>query len=170
MWWKVMYVTESDTCNWACWKDDTALISSPSWILLQTKIECQFSSLLFWPIFNILCNGFYWRPMVKISGDMTISFPAAFIPLLLKEEYPSALKFDVHGTNSLEQIIPNKKLIEKYVQPNQSLLFVDVSFFYQVIYFGIHCSKCFFWCTDYRSSWVNVWEEWVHNFLILLCA
>ena len=81
--------------------------------------------------------------MVKISGDMTISFPAAFIPLLLKEEYPSTLKFDVHGTNSLEQIIPNKKLIEKYVQPNQSLLFVDISFLYHVIYFGIHCSKCF---------------------------
>ena len=68
--------------------------------------------------------------MVKINGDMTVSFPAAFIPLLLKEEYPSVLKFDVHGTNSLEQILPNKNLVEKYVEPNWSLRFAYISFLF----------------------------------------
>ena len=53
--------------------------------------------------------------MVKITGDMTISFPATIVPLLLKQGNPTVLKFEVHGTNSLEQILPNKRLVEKYV-------------------------------------------------------
>ena len=52
---------------------------------------------------------------MKVTGDMTISFPATIIPLLLKQTNPTVLKFDVRGTNSLDQIIPNKNLVEKYV-------------------------------------------------------
>ena len=50
---------------------------------------------------------------MKITGDMTISFPSSIIPVLLKQDNPTVLKFDVHGTNSLEQILPNKALVEK---------------------------------------------------------
>ena len=48
-----------------------------------------------------------------ITGDMTISFPSSIIPLLVDQDNPTVLKFDVLGTNSLEQIIPNKVLVEK---------------------------------------------------------
>ncbi|XP_065069526.1 F-BAR domain only protein 2-like [Rhopilema esculentum] len=53
------------------------------------------------------------QPMVKITGNITISFSSSIIPLLVKNPSPSVLKFDVNGTNSLEQISPVKALVEK---------------------------------------------------------
>ena len=52
---------------------------------------------------------------MKITGNITISFSSSIIPLLVKNSSPSVLKFDVNGTNSLEQIFPVKALVEKCV-------------------------------------------------------
>ena len=51
--------------------------------------------------------------MVKTTGDMTVSFPSSIIPVLLSQAAPAVLKFDVNGTNSLEQIFPNKALVQR---------------------------------------------------------
>lgn len=49
--------------------------------------------------------------MVKVTGDITVSFPASVLPLLYDTENAPLLSFLVRGTSCLEQILPNKALI-----------------------------------------------------------
>ncbi len=51
--------------------------------------------------------------MVKITGDMTVSFPSTIIPVLISQNPPVPLSFNISGTNSLEQIFPNKALVSR---------------------------------------------------------
>lgn len=49
--------------------------------------------------------------MVKVTGDITVSFPASVLPLIYDTENAPMLSFLVRGTSCLEQILPNKALI-----------------------------------------------------------
>lgn len=51
--------------------------------------------------------------MIRVTGDMTISFPANIITMLSNNTSPPVLSFLVNGTSSLEQIFPNKALVER---------------------------------------------------------
>jgi len=51
--------------------------------------------------------------MVKVTGDITVSFPASVLPLIYDVENAPMLSFLVRGTSSLEQILPNKALISR---------------------------------------------------------
>ncbi|XP_066915204.1 F-BAR domain only protein 2-like [Clytia hemisphaerica] len=51
--------------------------------------------------------------IVRVTGDMTISFPANIISMLSNNASPPVLSFLVNGTSSLEQIFPNKALVER---------------------------------------------------------
>lgn len=51
--------------------------------------------------------------VVRVTGDMTISFPANIISMLSTNNSPPVLSFIVTGTSSLEQIFPNKALVER---------------------------------------------------------
>ncbi|KAK2550144.1 F-BAR domain only protein 2 [Acropora cervicornis] len=49
--------------------------------------------------------------MVKVTGYITVSFPASILPLIYDTENAPLLSFLVRGTSCLEQILPNKALI-----------------------------------------------------------
>lgn len=49
--------------------------------------------------------------MVKVTGDITVSFPASVLPLIYDVENAPMLSFLIRGTSCLEQILPNKALI-----------------------------------------------------------
>lgn len=49
--------------------------------------------------------------MVKVTGDITVSFPASVLPLIYDVEHAPMLSFLIRGTSCLEQILPNKALI-----------------------------------------------------------
>ena len=53
--------------------------------------------------------------MVKVTGDITVSFPASVLPLIYDVENAPMLSFLIRGTSCLEQILPNKALINRYV-------------------------------------------------------
>jgi len=56
----------------------------------------------------------FFRCMVKVTGDITVSFPASVLPLIYDVENAPMLSFLVRGTSCLEQILPNKALINRY--------------------------------------------------------
>ena len=64
--------------------------------------------------------------MVKVTGDITVSFPASVLPLIYDTENAPMLSFLVRGTSCLEQILPNKALINRCVMfvifPDQMLV------------------------------------------------
>ncbi|XP_071476801.1 F-BAR domain only protein 2-like isoform X4 [Diadema antillarum] len=49
--------------------------------------------------------------MVKITGDLMLSFPAGIIQALTSNPQPPMLAFKVKNTSRLEQVLPNKQLI-----------------------------------------------------------
>nr|XP_006820584.1 PREDICTED: FCH domain only protein 2-like [Saccoglossus kowalevskii] len=49
--------------------------------------------------------------MVKITGDMMMSFPAGIIQVLTSNPSPAVLSFRIKNANKLEQILPNKQLV-----------------------------------------------------------
>ena len=55
----------------------------------------------------------FCRCMVKVTGDITVSFPASVLPLIYDIENAPMLSFLVRGTSCLEQILPNKALINR---------------------------------------------------------
>lgn len=57
--------------------------------------------------------------MVKVTGDITVSFPASVLPLIYDVENAPMLSFLVRGTSCLEQILPNKALINRYAMHMQ---------------------------------------------------
>ena len=69
--------------------------------------------------------------MVKVTGDITVSFPASVLPLIYDTENAPMLSFLVRGTSCLEQILPNKALISRCVD------FVNV--LDHIVSFRKHC-------------------------------
>ncbi|XP_078531398.1 F-BAR domain only protein 2 isoform X1 [Lissotriton helveticus] len=56
--------------------------------------------------------------IVKITGDMTVSFPSGIIKIFTNNPSPAVLCFKLKNTNKLEQILPNTQLL--YSDPSQS--------------------------------------------------
>nr|XP_054508192.1 F-BAR domain only protein 2 isoform X5 [Agelaius phoeniceus] len=56
--------------------------------------------------------------IVKITGDMTISFPSGIIKVFTSNPSPAVLCFRVKNTSKLEQILPNAQLV--YSDQSQS--------------------------------------------------
>ncbi|XP_020645896.3 F-BAR domain only protein 2 isoform X2 [Pogona vitticeps] len=56
--------------------------------------------------------------IVKITGDMTVSFPSGIIKIFTSNPSPAVLCFRVKNTSKLEQILPNSHLV--YSDPSQS--------------------------------------------------
>uniref|UniRef100_A0A7N4PYQ0 FCH and mu domain containing endocytic adaptor 2 n=1 Tax=Sarcophilus harrisii TaxID=9305 RepID=A0A7N4PYQ0_SARHA len=55
--------------------------------------------------------------IVKITGDMTVSFPSGIIKVFTSNPSPAVLCFRVKNTSKLEQILPNAQLI--FSDPSQ---------------------------------------------------
>ncbi|XP_072462417.1 F-BAR domain only protein 2 isoform X1 [Notamacropus eugenii] len=55
--------------------------------------------------------------IVKITGDMTVSFPSGIIKVFTSNPSPAVLCFRVKNTSKLEQILPNSQLI--FSDPSQ---------------------------------------------------
>ncbi|NXD45473.1 FCHO2 protein, partial [Copsychus sechellarum] len=70
--------------------------------------------------YNFSCNFFLFssRCIVKITGDMTISFPSGIIKVFTSNPSPAVLCFRVKNTSKLEQILPNAQLV--YSDQSQS--------------------------------------------------
>ncbi|XP_068562666.1 F-BAR domain only protein 2 isoform X3 [Cebidichthys violaceus] len=56
--------------------------------------------------------------IVKITGDMTFSFPMGIIKVFTTNPSPAVLTFKLKNTGRLEQILPNQQLL--YSDPSQS--------------------------------------------------
>ncbi|XP_066459014.1 F-BAR domain only protein 2 [Eleutherodactylus coqui] len=56
--------------------------------------------------------------IVKITGDMTVSFPSGIIKVFTSNPSPAVLCFRLKNTSRLEQILPNTQLL--YSDPSQS--------------------------------------------------
>ncbi|XP_054908327.1 F-BAR domain only protein 2 isoform X3 [Poeciliopsis prolifica] len=56
--------------------------------------------------------------IVKITGDMTLSFPMGIIKVFTTNPSPAVLTFKLTNTSRLEQILPNQQLL--YSDPSQS--------------------------------------------------
>ncbi|XP_030598086.1 F-BAR domain only protein 2 isoform X1 [Archocentrus centrarchus] len=56
--------------------------------------------------------------IVKITGDMTLSFPMGIIKVFTTNPSPAILTFKLKNTSRLEQILPNQQLL--YSDPSQS--------------------------------------------------
>ncbi|XP_018413745.1 PREDICTED: F-BAR domain only protein 2 [Nanorana parkeri] len=56
--------------------------------------------------------------IVKITGDMTVSFPTGIIKVFTSNPSPAVLCFRLKNTSKLEQILPNTQLL--YSDPSQS--------------------------------------------------
>ncbi|XP_015243864.1 PREDICTED: F-BAR domain only protein 2 isoform X5 [Cyprinodon variegatus] len=56
--------------------------------------------------------------IVKITGDMTLSFPMGIIKVFTNNPSPAVLTFKLKNTSRLEQILPNQQLL--YSDPSRS--------------------------------------------------
>ncbi|XP_036384039.1 F-BAR domain only protein 2 [Megalops cyprinoides] len=56
--------------------------------------------------------------IVKITGDMTLSFPSGIIKIFTSNPSPAVLSFRLKNSSRLEQILPNQHLL--YSDPSQS--------------------------------------------------
>ncbi|CAJ0940415.1 unnamed protein product [Ranitomeya imitator] len=65
-----------------------------------------------------LNDGYRKRCIVKITGDMTVSFPSGIIKVFTSNPSPAVLCFRLKNTSKLEQILPNTQLL--YSDPSQS--------------------------------------------------
>ncbi|XP_078252725.1 F-BAR domain only protein 2 isoform X9 [Rhinoraja longicauda] len=55
--------------------------------------------------------------IVKITGDMTMSFPSGIIKVFTSNPSPAVLSFRIRNTSKFEQILPNAQLV--YSDPSQ---------------------------------------------------
>ena len=53
------------------------------------------------------------RCLVKLLGDMMLSFPAGIVSVLATNPRPAPLQFLVRNAGRLESVLPNKQLISK---------------------------------------------------------
>lgn len=51
------------------------------------------------------------RCIVKITGDMTLSFPSGIIKVFTGNPSPAVLTFKLKNASRLEQILPNQQLL-----------------------------------------------------------
>ncbi|XP_069793187.1 F-BAR domain only protein 2 isoform X8 [Narcine bancroftii] len=58
------------------------------------------------------------RCIVKITGDMTMSFPSGIIKVFTSNPSPAVLSFRIRNTSKFEQILPNAQLV--FSDPSQS--------------------------------------------------
>lgn len=72
------------------------------------EIKLSFKTLKFFKIPNFRC-------IVKITGDMTISFPSGIIKVFTGNPSPAVLCFRVKNISKLEQILPNAQLVFRFV-------------------------------------------------------
>ncbi|XP_078071021.1 F-BAR domain only protein 2 isoform X1 [Mustelus asterias] len=56
--------------------------------------------------------------IVKITGDMTMSFPSGIIKVFTSNPSPAVLSFRIRNTSKFEQILPNAQLV--FSDPSQS--------------------------------------------------
>ncbi|KAJ8286999.1 hypothetical protein GJAV_G00045860 [Gymnothorax javanicus] len=56
--------------------------------------------------------------IVKITGDMTLSFPSGVIKIFTNNPSPAVLSFRLNNCSKLEQILPNQQVL--YSDPSQS--------------------------------------------------
>ncbi|MBN3300362.1 FCHO2 protein, partial [Amia calva] len=56
--------------------------------------------------------------IVKITGDMTVSFPSGIIKIFTSNPSPAVLSFRLKNTSKLEQVLPNQQLL--FSDPSQS--------------------------------------------------
>ncbi|XP_043563640.1 F-BAR domain only protein 2 isoform X9 [Chiloscyllium plagiosum] len=56
--------------------------------------------------------------IVKITGDMTMSFPSGIIKVFTSNPSPAVLSFRIRNTSKFEQILPNAQLV--YSDPSQN--------------------------------------------------
>ncbi|XP_051875105.1 F-BAR domain only protein 2 isoform X2 [Pristis pectinata] len=56
--------------------------------------------------------------IVKITGDMTMSFPSGIIKVFTSNPSPAVLSFRIRNTSKFEQILPNTQLV--YSDPSQN--------------------------------------------------
>ncbi|XP_074667219.1 F-BAR domain only protein 2-like isoform X5 [Strix aluco] len=60
------------------------------------------------------------RCIVKITGDMTVSFPSGIIKVFTSNPSPAVLCFRVKNTSNLEQILPNAQLVYSHQSQSDS--------------------------------------------------
>eukprot|EP00092_Neocalanus_flemingeri_P030331 GFUD01032926.1.p1 GENE.GFUD01032926.1~~GFUD01032926.1.p1 ORF type:complete len:1074 (+),score=275.05 GFUD01032926.1:199-3420(+) len=53
------------------------------------------------------------RCLVRLIGDMMLSFPAGIVSVLASNPYPAPLQFKIRNSGRLESVLPNKQLITK---------------------------------------------------------
>lgn len=51
------------------------------------------------------------RCIVKITGEMTLSFPMGIIKVFTNNPSPAVLTFRLKNTSRLEQVLPNQQLL-----------------------------------------------------------
>lgn len=56
----------------------------------------------------------FYRCIVKITGDMTLSFPMGIIKVFTTNPSPAVLTFKLKNTSRLEQILPNQQLLYRW--------------------------------------------------------
>lgn len=54
------------------------------------------------------------RCIVKITGEMTLSFPTGIIKVFTNNPSPAVLTFKLKNTSRLEQILPNQQLLYRW--------------------------------------------------------
>lgn len=54
------------------------------------------------------------RCIVKITGDMTLSFPMGIIKVFTTNPSPAVLTFKLKNTSRLEQILPNQQILYRW--------------------------------------------------------
>ncbi|XP_053533227.1 F-BAR domain only protein 2 isoform X6 [Ictalurus punctatus] len=58
--------------------------------------------------------------IVKITGDMTLSFPSGIIKIFTSSHSPAVLSFRLRNTSKLEQILPNQHLLQSDSSKNDT--------------------------------------------------
>ena len=53
------------------------------------------------------------RCLVRLLGDMMLSFPAGIVSVFTANPYPAPLQFRILNAGRLESVLPNKQLITK---------------------------------------------------------
>lgn len=53
------------------------------------------------------------RCLVRLLGDMMLSFPAGIVSVFASNPYPAPLQFKIKNAGRLESVLPNKQLISK---------------------------------------------------------
>lgn len=66
------------------------------------------------PMTSLIRLAAFPRCIVKITGDMTLSFPTGIIKVFTNNPSPAVLTFKLKNTSRLEQILPNQQLLYRW--------------------------------------------------------